>query len=100
MEPNTEGHNDTYADAALAWGGDDVTYESHGGGMEITESDWISDHQDQLHNMYTYIMNLNKKTGFMIFDNCNFPEFCVLAYEQSSVYKNKDRYFRNSYRGP
>ena len=72
-----------------------IEVESNRKDQPITESDWISDHQDQLHNMYSYIMNLNKQTGYMIFDHCTFHEFCVLAYERSSVYEYRDRYFRS-----
>lgn len=58
----------------------------------VSKDDWISDNQNRLHYIYSFIMNFCKTTGFRYFDLCTFPQFCDLAWQFSSGYTRGDRY--------
>lgn len=59
---------------------------------EVSKEDWISDNQNNLHYIFSFINNFCQTTGFRYFDKCTFPQFCDIAWSMSSGYNLNERY--------
>ena len=63
-------------------------------GKAVDLDAWVEQNYDYLWNMYRSIQEMNDSSGRRVFnrDQCNFTQWCALAYKHSTLYTKREQW--------